>query len=131
PLAQELGLDPGPTLQQLELAILARDPSLDPPASRDASAVADSRPSNGAARAPPTARPPDHRRGVRLVLGASVLAVAVLIAALIASSVGGTPPPTVVAANSVGAISPSRGGIRAVVPLGTSPQALAAGEGAV
>jgi DNA-binding SARP family transcriptional activator len=31
-LSEELGLDPGPPIQQLELAILARDPTLDPPA---------------------------------------------------------------------------------------------------
>ena len=30
-MAEELGLEPGPSLQQLELAILARDPSLEPP----------------------------------------------------------------------------------------------------
>ncbi len=130
-LSQELGLDPGPSLQQLELAILARDASLDPPASGVASAVADLHPTDGLARPPPTTDPPNHRRGARLVVGASVLAVAVLIATLIATSVGGTPPPTVVAANSVGAISPGGDGIRAVVPLGTSPQALAAGKGAV
>ena len=31
-LGEELGLEPGPELRQLEAAILAQDPSLDPPA---------------------------------------------------------------------------------------------------
>jgi YVTN family beta-propeller protein len=130
-MSAELGLDPGPSLQQLELAILARDPALDPLVSAAASAPAGSRPSGGSATPAPTGRPSDHRHRFRLAVGASVLLAAVLIAALIASSVGGKPPPTAVAANSVAAISPGGGGIRAVVPLGTSPQALATGAGAV
>ena len=33
-LVEELGLEPGPRLQELERAILAHDPALDPPARR-------------------------------------------------------------------------------------------------
>jgi YVTN family beta-propeller protein len=128
-LSQELGLDPGPGLQRLELAILARDASLDPPGI--AAEPAGAHPTGASATPPSTSRPPGHRRWVRFAVGASVLLVVVLIAALIASSFGGKSPPMAVAVNSVGAISPETGGVRAVVPLGTSPQALAAGDGAV
>jgi Bacterial transcriptional activator domain len=70
-LSAELGLDPGPSLQQLELAILARDPALDPPASAAASAPAGSRPTGGLATPAPVIRAenlfPGGRRRTALV----------------------------------------------------------------
>ena len=120
-LSEELGLDPGPRLQQLELAILSRDSSLDLPTSST---------TRGGSSAPPPSRAPPDRRHLRLALGGSALLVLALAVVMIAASVGGRAPPSVVTANSVGAIGPADGAIRAVVPLRFSPAALAAGDGA-
>ena len=121
-LSEELGLDPGPRLQQLELAILSRDFSLDLPPSAT--------PTDGASVTPPSRTPRDRRR-IGLALGASLLLVAALAVVVIAASVGGRPTPSRVTANSVGVIGPADGAIRAVVPLGFSPATLAAGDGAL
>jgi YVTN family beta-propeller protein len=121
-LSEELGLDPGPRLQQLELAVLGRDPSLDQSAN---TATA------GGLSAPPPSRAPPHRRRITLALGGSALLVVVLAVVMIAASVGGRATPSVVTANSVGAINPADGAIRGVVRLGFSPAKLAAGNGAL
>jgi YVTN family beta-propeller protein len=118
-LSAELGLEPGPRLQQLEVAILSRDVSLDLPA--------------GAPHArdtPNQTAPRMARARLRLAVGGAALLV-VVVAAVIAATGGGKATPSMIAADAVGAISPTGGAIRAVVPLGTSPQALAAGDGAV
>ena len=39
-MSVQLGLDPGPSLRELEAAILARDPSLDAPTASSATAAA-------------------------------------------------------------------------------------------
>jgi predicted ATPase/class 3 adenylate cyclase len=44
-LAEELGIDPGPELQALEMAILNQDPELDPPIPEDMATVCATRPS--------------------------------------------------------------------------------------
>jgi len=128
-LSEELGLEAGPPIQQLELAILARDPTLDLPAGQAASApphAAEVAPLDGLARG--------RRRPV--VGGLTLLALAVVgsvvaVVAVVALTGGGAVPARVIAGNAVGAISPSGGAIRAVVPLGTSPAAIAAGAGSV
>jgi YVTN family beta-propeller protein len=122
-LAEELGLDPTPRLQQLEAAILARDPSLDPPANAAGSAAAATSP-----------RPP-HRAGRDRwrrwpALGGLGLIVVALTGVLVSRG-GGAVPPSVIAPDSVGAISPARGTIAAVVPVGSSPGDVAAGGGTV
>jgi YVTN family beta-propeller protein len=122
-LSEQLGLDPGPGLQQLELAILGRDPALD---LRLTSAALE------APAPPPTGSPrpgPNRRRRLVLVAG-SVLVALVLVAAVMAST-GGRATPTVIPGDSVGAIGLSGGAIRVVLPLGTSPTAVTAGDGAV
>jgi YVTN family beta-propeller protein len=121
-LSHDLGLDPSPTLRELEASILARDPSLEPPVTgpRLAAPAATDRP-----------RFARGRVSQKLALGGLALAGVVVAAAVIASSGGGAAAPKVIAADAVGALSPSRGVIRAVVPLGTAPSALAAGDGAV
>ena len=125
-LSEELGLDPGPPIQQLELAILARDPTLDPPTRF------------GGPGEPPTAAPAAiHRlawvrpRRVGLAVGAALLLALVVVGAIVGLSGGGAAAPAVIPGDSVGAISASGGAVRAVVLLGTSPSALAGGSGAV
>jgi YVTN family beta-propeller protein len=123
-LSEELGLEPGPGLQQLELAILHRDPALDLPVT-GAAPVA-SRPGRPGASAAPSRR---HRAPMALAVGALLVALA-LVGAVMASS-RGRARAVLIAGDGVGAISPSGGAIRTVVPLGSSPSGVASGDGAV
>ena len=122
-LSEELGLDPSPALHQLEGSILNRDLSLE--------ARAASAPGQPASGVPTWRRATAGRRrlGVALV-GSAVVALA-LAGAVVASSGGGARRLSLIAADSVGAISPARNAITAVVPVGSSPSAVAAGAGAV
>jgi YVTN family beta-propeller protein len=123
-LSEELGLEPGPGLQQLELAILARDPTLGLPDTAEAAGAIE------AGRPGPSAAPARrHQRPVVLVAGALLLAL-VLIGVVVESG-GDRASLVVIPGDAVGAISPSGGAIRAVAPLGTSPSSLAAGDGSV
>ena len=124
-LSEELGLEPGPALQQLELAILARDPAIDLAAGSDRSRSASP---DVAAPVDGPARP---RRPLMLVVGAALLLALAVVGGIVAFSGGEAAAPTVIPGNSVAAISESSGAVRAVVPLGTSPSALASGAGAV
>ena len=124
-LSGELGLDPGPPIQQLELAILARDPTLDPPRV-------------GEPGAPPAAAPAAihglawvRPRRLGLAVGAALLLALVVVGAVVGLSGGGAAAPAVIPGDSVGAISASGGAVRAAVALGSSPSALAGGNGAV
>jgi YVTN family beta-propeller protein len=125
-LSEELGLDPGPAIQQLERAILARDSALDlppragAPAARSAAAPTEV---DTLAWVPP--------RRLRLAVGVAFLLALGVVGAIVALSGGGTAEPTVIPGDSVGAIGESGGAIRAVVPLGTSPSVLAGGNGVV
>lgn len=121
-LSEELGLEPSPGLQQLELAILARDVSLDPPAGGGLLGLPVS-----AFSAVFRARVLRGRLGLTL-LGLGFAAV-VVIGVVIASSGGGKR--LVSAGDSVAVISPSSGVTSAVVPTGSSPSELAVGAGAV
>jgi len=124
-LAEQLGLDPGPGLQQLELAILRRDPTLDPP---------------DGARAPDPPRAPSQaplkaagsgRRRLTLALGGLVLLALALVGGIVASGGGGAAALRDIPGDAVGAISASGGAVEAAVPLESSPSVLAAGDGAV
>lgn len=124
-LSEELGLEPGQGLRQLELEILNRDPTLElqgSNASPGPAGVSDTAP----ASAPRTSK----RRRVRLAVGGVALLLAALVGGIVASSGGGAATARQIPGDAVGAIGAS-GGIRAVVPLGTSPSALAAGYGGV
>ena len=125
-LSEELGLEPGPAIQQLELSILNREPALDL-AARDA--PSDASPPVRAAAVRPAFRV--HRRRLMLLVGAPALLALVLTAVVLATRGGRAGRPAGIPGDAVGAISPSAGAVRAVVPLGTSPSTLAAGDGAV
>jgi peptide/nickel transport system substrate-binding protein len=71
-----------------------------------------------------------RRRRLRLALGGvAIVALAVVAAVVVASRPHAGP--AVIAADSVGAISPSSDGLAAVVPVGSSPTGVAAGAGAM
>jgi YVTN family beta-propeller protein len=123
-LAEQLGLDPSPALQQLELAILNRDPSLEVPADQGASA-------EPALSAPPIRRAARERPRLWLAVGGAVLIAAAVAVAVLVSSGGGTASLTAIPADSVGAINTAGGAIAAQVPVGSSPSGMAAGARSV
>ena len=112
-LVDELGLEPGPELRELERAILTQDPAVAGP--------------------PRSTRLPARRRaGALVALGGALLAAAAVggIALVInregsAGSLVETPPHTLVGLDS------STGDPRVVVPLPSDPVALAAGKQAL
>jgi len=123
-LSEELGLEPGPRLQQLELAVLNRDPVL------EVSAAAGMPDPIEPGQPGPSAAPPRRRRRPA-VLAVGVLLLAFVVVGVVVASTGGRAPAAAMPGDAVGAISPSRGAIRAVVPLGSSPSEVASGDGAV
>jgi DNA-binding SARP family transcriptional activator/DNA-binding beta-propeller fold protein YncE len=123
-LSGELGLEPGPGLRQLELAILERDPALDLPAGTAAShppSVGSSPPHGKAAR--------DDRRGLVPTL-AGVALLTLLVAVVWIGSSGGTTTQSI-RSNSFGSIDPSSGRITNVEDVGGPPVAIAVGDGTV
>jgi YVTN family beta-propeller protein len=104
-MVEQLGLEPGPRLQELERAILAQDPALDPP-------TRESRPGPAA-----VAR---RRHGGWLIAAAGAILLAALVGAAIKLSGSGSvrvriPP------NSVAVIDPQTNTLVASGPAGTRP----------
>jgi DNA-binding SARP family transcriptional activator/streptogramin lyase len=117
-LAEDLGLEPGEALQQLERAILNHDPELSPPK---------------ATRAPESShsqrRVSTLRRGRTLAVVGAVLLGGAAAAAVALSRDSGQE--IVIAADSLGVIDPSSNRIVAAIPVGSQPSAVTVGEGAV
>jgi YVTN family beta-propeller protein len=113
-LVEELGIEPGLPLRELERAILAQDPSLEasPSLGPEALAAADS-----------------HRRR-RLLMTAVALAAGAAIAAIVVGLTGGSSIVTV-PPNAVGLIDPATNRVTDSVPVGAGPSGIAVGEGAV
>lgn len=135
-LVEELALEPGPQLRQLEQAILTHDTSLllgrmvAGPAS-DASTADDRRPLEPGAVAD---RSPSHRKGDthRMpVLGASIVVVLAVIAAAAVAVTSGDARSLRVPANSLAEISPSSNRVTAVLPVGNSPGPITFGSGSL
>jgi DNA-binding SARP family transcriptional activator/ABC-type branched-subunit amino acid transport system substrate-binding protein len=107
-LIDELGIEPGPALKELERAILAQDPALRPPR-----------------RGPPVDRVRARRAGpVAIIVGAAVLLVAAIAAVILASPGGGRVGLASLAPNSLGLIDPSTGQLRASIPVAGTPARL-------
>ena len=107
-LDDELGLEPGKRLQELERAILNQDESLEP----DPFA--------------PVAAARRRRGGLLIAAGAALLVAGGIAAGAIALSSGGvTKSLGHVAANSVGVIDPKSNRIVAQIPVGDTPTRLA------
>jgi YVTN family beta-propeller protein len=117
-LSEELGLEPGPQLQELERKILTQDPELAPP------------PAARRQRPPPTPPSSRARRRVALVgLTGALLAGAALTFALI-HTLGGAGA-LHAKQNSLVVIDPHGNRVVGVVPLGKTPRGLAIGRNAV
>jgi YVTN family beta-propeller protein len=112
-LIDELGIEPGRRLQELERAILAQDPSLEAPA-------------------PGPAR---HRAGrtqhgeLLLALGGGALLAVIAVVAVVLNGAG--PALVPVAPNSVAAIDVQSNRVAATVPVGSSPGPLTFGAGSL
>lgn len=109
-LAEEVGLEPGPALQQLQRQILDHDPSLAAPAPARRLRIA------------PRSRAP------LLAAALGVLLLAVAAGAALQRGLGGDEE--VEAAGAL-ALDPESGDVVARVPLGTAPSAVAVGAGSV
>jgi DNA-binding SARP family transcriptional activator/ABC-type branched-subunit amino acid transport system substrate-binding protein len=102
-LSDELGIEPGPALRELERSILTQDPALQAPPP------------------PETLRRKTSRRRAAAVLliGGGLLLVAALLVALLSG--GGSTPTISLPANALGLVDPTTGHLRASVPIGGTP----------
>jgi YVTN family beta-propeller protein len=115
-LVEELGLEPSRDLQELEQAILAQDPALEPPAW-------------DRAREPRPIAHPRRRGGLLIAAGGAVLLTALVAVAL---KLAGSGASTVrVAPNSLAAIDPRSDRVVSAVPVGARPGAVAFGSGSL
>src|SRR6516162_4069448 len=132
-LAEELAVEPGPQLRQLQLAVLGQDTALDlpepaaphspgPPPASPAEEVP-------AGPGPVATRRPPRRRAKRaaLAFGAGAALAAAAIALLVSHAKAHAPP----TGNLLALISPGDGTLQATVPLRAPPTAVAAGSGSV
>jgi YVTN family beta-propeller protein len=109
----ELGIEPSRELQELEQAILRQDPSL--------------------ASSPTMARRARARPRLRWVVGAAALAAIAAAASTIAVLAGGSDRPTLTSAppDSIAVLDPKTNRLVDAIPVGSTPIAVAVGEGAV
>jgi YVTN family beta-propeller protein len=113
-LVEELGIEPGPELQQLERAILEQDPALAPP--RRVSAR------------PPAAAALRVRRGGLLITAGGLILLAATIAAVLSLAGGGVR----LAGDEVGAIATGSGQVISAVRIAAPPTSVAVGsDGAI
>lgn len=128
-LLDGLGINPSPTLQQLEQAILRQDPTLELPARPVARE--DGRPS-----VEPTSRKRrlpsiEQWRAALVVVGVAGLLVAAVAAAIVLFTGGSHHSLSGVDANAVGILDPKTGEINAEVLLNSAPDQVAAGASSI
>jgi YVTN family beta-propeller protein len=112
-LSEELGLEPGPELQELERKILRQDPGL--AARRNART-----PTRSAGR---------PRRRVVVALGGALLVAALIVGGVYA--LGGSSTPLLAYPNSLAVIDPANNKVVRVVPVGDTPRGVAVGRHAI
>jgi YVTN family beta-propeller protein len=135
-LVEELGIEPGPSLRELESKILRHDVALASPAdqfdSRTTTITGEQAlkpPLPGAEAEVPPDRPTRSLRGV-LILAVALTAAAAAAGALFATARGPNRPQTV-AVNRIVIIDPKSNAVSATAPVGTRPSALVEGSGSV
>jgi DNA-binding SARP family transcriptional activator/streptogramin lyase len=111
-LSDELGLEPGPQLQELERRILTQDPELTPVAPKRS-------------RPKPPAAPSSRRRLVLLALAGALLIAALVVGILQAT--GGDSGPIVATKNSLAVVDPRSNRVVGVVPIGETPRGVTVG----
>jgi DNA-binding SARP family transcriptional activator len=124
-LVDELGLNPGRELQELERATLAQDPALEAPTRRGGAET----PAPRRGRWRSAGRRGERRSGILIATGATLLlALVVAIAVKLASSGAGI---VTVAPNSLAAIDPATDRVVGAVAVGTRPGAVVFGSGSL
>jgi hypothetical protein len=133
-MIEELGLEPGPGLRELESKVLAQSPELDAPATRSGRPRAADRGAGLSVIEAPAPAPVAARRPVKplsLLAGAAVLLGAASLAAFLRESGGGDvgkPAPALdLARNSVALIDSATGRPRLGLPLTGRPTDIAPG----
>jgi YVTN family beta-propeller protein len=116
-LVDELGLEPGRELQELERAILAQDPAFEAPPRVSARPDSMARSRMGV------------RRGGMLIAGGGAILLAAIVAIALTLAAGGAT--VTVAPNSVAVINPGTDQVVGQVPVGAAPEGVAAGLGAI
>ncbi len=113
-MVEELGLEPGGELQQLERSILEHSPTLD---------------------APLESSVPDVQQRTRRRVGGLLIAAggAILLAALggLAVALASDPAGLVVSPNTAAVIDPHTDEVTAQIPVGDTPESIAAGGGSI
>lgn len=124
--ADELGIDPGPRLQELERSILRHDAALEAPAPPPPPPVLDQQ------RRPRPERHPRTRASRALAIGlVVVLAVAAALIAARRDRSGKVRAPVVLTGDSVAVIDPATTSVVAEIPVGARPSGIASGEGSI
>jgi DNA-binding SARP family transcriptional activator/DNA-binding beta-propeller fold protein YncE len=123
--SEELGIEPGPRLQELEGAILRHDLSLEAPGP-EAPRI---REEEGTEKVRKTQRRPT--RGTLALAVAVGLAVAAAVVAAVRESSGSSSVPVQLAGESVAVIDPGTDTIVGEIPVGGKPAGPAVGEGSV
>ena len=118
-LSEELGLEPGPQLQELERKILNQDPEL-APATRSPRARVRSR---------PTVRRVNRRIALPALLGVLLLSAA--IAGIVRATSGGSNSPILATKNSLAVVDPHSDRVVKVIPIGATPRGVTVGAHSV
>jgi YVTN family beta-propeller protein len=129
-LAEELAVEPGPQLRQLQLAVLGQDTALDlpHPAAPHSPGPPPASPAEQVPAGPdPEAAPSTRRRRATWAVLAFGASAALAIPLLVSHAKAHEPP----AGNLLALVSPSDGALQATVPLRAPPTAVAAGSGSV
>lgn len=111
-LSEELGLEPGPQLQELERKILNQDPELTPTAP------------SPRVRSRPRVGRTNRRLALLALLGALLLAAAVLG---IVRATGGDAGPILATKNSLAVVDPHSNRVVDVIPIGATPRGVTVG----
>jgi YVTN family beta-propeller protein len=125
--ADELGIDPGPRLQELERSILRHDTSLEAPAPPPPPIDLDQQRSSRAELHP--SRP--RKRALAGVVGVVVLVIAAALVAALRDNSRTAQKPVVLTGDSVAVIDPATNLIIDEVPVGARPSGIAEGEGSI
>ena len=131
-LVEELALEPGPRLRQLERAILEQDVALELPRASSRGGEASALDAEAAFEQPdPTPTPYDRRRHRGRWAALALAVAAVLAAFVIAPDLGRSARRRVPPRGNVLALISPRGAVIATVPLGAPPTDVAAGFGSL
>jgi DNA-binding SARP family transcriptional activator/DNA-binding beta-propeller fold protein YncE len=122
--SEELGIEPGPRLQELEGAILRHDSSLEPPGSEVLRREVEWTETVLEKRRLPT-------RGILALAAALGLVIAAAVVAAVRELSDGSSVPVQLAGESVAVIDPGTGTIVGEIPVGGRPAGPAVGEGSV